>query len=334
MLWILSSGTTAVDQVKAICLKRDAIFASARSVNAHLQAKKAERWLIAIPAYHIGGFSILARAQLMGSEVKWLENWNGHTFLQVCEQQAIALTSLVPTQVFDLVQAKLPAPKSLRAIVVGGGALDPELYKQARSLGWPLLPSYGMTETASQVATASLSTLSNLDYPTLTPLDHADFSLREQRIWVRATSASELVATIRKGSTFTLENPLRAGWLPTQDLGTLRKGELSVQGRVDEVVKVLGVLVNIHQVEAELGKFGSDLAGRFAVLARPTLRSGHELILVTDSKDSLAHWAKAIQAYNANASGPKRIRNLLWIQSLPTTDLGKIRRRQLLSSLA
>ena len=46
--------------------------------------------------------------------------------------------------------------------MTGGGALDPSLYKQARDLGWPLLPSYGLTECGSQVATASLSSASDM----------------------------------------------------------------------------------------------------------------------------------------------------------------------------
>ena len=36
----------------------------------------------------------------------------------------------------------------------GGGAVSDELYRDARALGWRVLPSYGMTECCSQVATA------------------------------------------------------------------------------------------------------------------------------------------------------------------------------------
>ena len=40
-----------------------------------------------------------------------------------------------------------------------------ELYREARALGWPCLPSYGLTETASQVATAPLESLAGLHCP-------------------------------------------------------------------------------------------------------------------------------------------------------------------------
>ena len=64
------------------------------------------------------------------------------------------LTSLVPAQVFDLVNAGLKPPHILRAVLVGGGRLEDALYQKATALGWPLLPGYGMTEAASQIATA------------------------------------------------------------------------------------------------------------------------------------------------------------------------------------
>ena len=64
-------------------------------------------------------------------------------------------SSLVPAQVLDLVRAGLRPPPVLRAIVVGGGAISAELYRDARALGWPVLPSYGMTECCSQIATAT-----------------------------------------------------------------------------------------------------------------------------------------------------------------------------------
>ncbi len=80
-------------------------------------------------------------------------------FAEEMNEGAVTLTSLVPTQVHDLVQCALACPPSLRAVVVGGAELDPVLGERARELGWPVLQSYGMTEAASQVATASLASL-------------------------------------------------------------------------------------------------------------------------------------------------------------------------------
>lgn len=46
-------------------------------------------------------------------------------------------SSLVPTQVVDLVNGEIQAPPGVRCIIVGGGALDMETGRRARALGWP-----------------------------------------------------------------------------------------------------------------------------------------------------------------------------------------------------
>ena len=124
----------------------------------------ADRWLLALPPWHVGGFSLWARAFVSGSAVDVVEQkWNPQQFAEACEAHGTTLASLVPTQVVDLVQQGIDAPPSLRAVVVGGAGLERELGQSARLLGWPVLQSYGMTETASQVATEPLDHL-DLDF--------------------------------------------------------------------------------------------------------------------------------------------------------------------------
>src|SRR5947209_8496510 len=67
-LWVLSSGTQSVNQIKCVGLSRDAVEASAVAVNQHLQADRRDHWLVAIPSYHMGGYSIPIRAQIAGAK--------------------------------------------------------------------------------------------------------------------------------------------------------------------------------------------------------------------------------------------------------------------------
>ena len=64
LVWLLSSGTQSVDEIKAIALSIEAILQSAKAVNKHLRATAKDRWLLTLPFYHIGGLSIFARAHL------------------------------------------------------------------------------------------------------------------------------------------------------------------------------------------------------------------------------------------------------------------------------
>ncbi len=95
--------------------------------------------------------------------------WDAPAFAAWLAENQVTHTSLVPTQVHDLVAAGVQAPVSLRAIVVGGGHLDAATGRAARALGWPVLASYGMTEAASQIATQGLDSLKTLYQPAPLP---------------------------------------------------------------------------------------------------------------------------------------------------------------------
>ncbi|MGZ8867916.1 MAG: AMP-binding protein, partial [Thermoanaerobaculia bacterium] len=148
-VWVATSGSSGA--LKLVALSKDAILSSAAAVNDHLDARPGDVWGRVLPSFHVGGLGIDARAALTGSRVEAF-GWDPRRFAA----GGFTLSSLVPAQVRDLVSAGLRAPRDLRAIVVGGGNLSDDLYSAGRELGWPLLPSYGLSEAASQVATATL----------------------------------------------------------------------------------------------------------------------------------------------------------------------------------
>ena len=103
---------------------------------------------MALPDFHVGGMGILARcheAFLQGGS-GWRGKWDPVRYHELALAEGSTLSSLVPTQLFDLVEHGLRAPEPLRAVIIGGGRLDDQLYEQALQLGWPLMESYGMTE--------------------------------------------------------------------------------------------------------------------------------------------------------------------------------------------
>lgn len=329
LTWILSSGTQSVDQVKVIGLTQQALESSAQAVNKLLKATPKDRWLLALPEYHIGGHSILVRARLSRSRVFHFGKWNAKKFITSLRKNKITLCSLVPTQLHDLISAQLSCPEQLRAVIVGGGALSPDLYLQARRLGWPVLPSYGLTECASQVATADLKSLNKNEYPALKILSHAKLKISDERLMIKSTALCSFVATINKAGEFTLEDPVRKGWLPTEDMGEVKDGSLKPLGRRDELVKVLGVLVSLPQIEHEIRKMASHLSGDLGVIAFAAPRSGAALTLVTDSQDSLRDWELVAKKHNQHEPGPSRMVHLVWVPEVPRTSLGKLKRAEL-----
>jgi O-succinylbenzoic acid--CoA ligase len=336
LMWVLSSGTQSQGSMKAIGLRAENFLCSAESVNRHLQSTAQDRWLVAIPHYHVGGLSIYARAHLSGARVFVHQQcWDPRLFVQALVNDQITLTSLVPTQVHDLVQAALPSPGCLRAAVIGGGALSPQLYVRARQLGWPVLPSYGLTECCSQVATASLQSLQNSHFPDLQVLPHVQVELREGRIFLRSQAIGPWVAVIQPSAEFTLEDPCPQGFLATEDLAELADGGLRILGRRDDVVKILGVLVKVDEVEHRLREHfaAAGLRGDVAVLALPDVRNENKLVIFTNGEQSLQTWQAQLARFNAQSGGPQRVHGFCWVPHIPRSEMGKVKKgalRQLL----
>lgn len=312
-----TSGSTG--RCKWVALSRDALLASARAVNEHLSAGPDDRWLLALPRFHVGGMGILARCYQSSSEVLVLEGrWDAAEYFCVADGEGVTLSSLVPTQLVDVVRLGCSAPESLRALLIGGGRLDDATYQRAVGLGWPVIETYGMTETASQVATASvgcrdLKLLANWQAKTA----------RDGRLMVRGDAL--LSCYVSRGTDgWIMSDPREDGWLTTGDLADVRKGCVVVRGRADRCVKVLGELVNLAEVEIDLLDCagGGVSADDFAVVAVSDQRSGHRLVLCSDKGVEMGEW---VDRYNARCRPVDRISEVQVVDGLPRSLLGKVR---------
>ncbi len=222
-VWLSTSGGGSSGP-KWVGLSKTALLASAQAVNAHLQSQESDIWLKALPTFHVGGLSIYARAHLTGAKVvdSSNEKWNAQEFVRKVEEYRISLTSLVPTQIFDLVEANRNCPPSLRAVVVGGGALGESLYKRAVALKWPLLSSYGMSECSSQVATAPLSSCGKAEMAAPEKLGHVEWRLNSDgRIELKSEALLTCYARWT-GADWAFWDPKDAmGWFKSEDLGQI-----------------------------------------------------------------------------------------------------------------
>ena len=141
MVVFQTSGTSG--DPSYVCHSRSGLLASANAVNAHIRSLADDVWVCVLPTFHVGGLGVYARGYCSKSKVYAMGSaWDPHRFRECCVQNGATLSSLVPTQVFDLVRAGIPSPPSLRAVLVGGGLLDEKLEAQARALRWPVLRAY------------------------------------------------------------------------------------------------------------------------------------------------------------------------------------------------
>jgi O-succinylbenzoic acid--CoA ligase len=286
-VWLATSGSGGM--LKLVALSSDALEASARAVNAHLASDAADVWLNALPLFHAGGLGIIVRAALAGSSWEPCGAWSADHFTRRAYDTGATLASLVPTQVRDLESAGAPAPPRLRAVVVGGGPLEESTLSSMRRRGWNLLPSYGLTEAASQVATARVDTT---DFAWLPLLPHCEARLGEGGVLeLRGNSLMDGWMLFRPDGSAKWEDPKRDGWLRTGDRAELRRGEIRLLGRADDLVKIRGELVDLSALEISLQS--QVPSGRVAVHRVPDERSGFELLVVAENAAAAAE-ARAV----------------------------------------
>lgn len=323
LVFFRTSGSTGTP--KWIGHHRAGLLASAGAVNAHLHVDPDSCWGLVLPWYHVGGFGVLARVRAASCRLVTIPGkWNPAATVGRLAEERVTHLSLVPTQVHDLVVAGLRAPRDLRAVVVGGGILPVPTGRAARGLGWPVLPSYGMTETASQIATLRPDRL-DLPYETA-PLDLIDpWEAREGpggRIEVRGPSLFEgTLAPVEDGWNY---EKRRGDWHTTSDIGSAAGRTLTIAGRADTLVKILGELVDPVAVEAELLASTDVPPGSAAVVAVADARAGARLVLVHGPEIGSEPAARLVGDHNLRCPGFRRITAIVeFPEGLPLSALGK-----------
>ena len=310
---------------KWVGLSKEAFLTSAAAVNQHFEVTAADRWLIALPLHHVGGFSILARVHLSGSScVHSTQRWQPQAFQTLCEQEKITLVSLVPAQVHDLVFQRVKSPANLRVAIIGGGGMSPELAAAARDLGWPVFQSYGMTEAASQIATQPLRGAGET-FGELQVLPH--WQVRQNQEGRLAISGVSLASGYAD-----CDAEDRWHWTPlgpeliTRDHVRLwdHAGHrwLSFVGREAGFVKILGELIHLAPLQARLDALAlsQGLDHQPVIASLPDARRDSRLILVAENASA----ATLLDLMNQSTEPLCQLTEMLLVPSIPRTELGKV----------
>jgi O-succinylbenzoic acid--CoA ligase len=148
---LFTSGTTG--QPKAVRLTYRNFAASAAASATRLGVLPDDRWCCPLSLYHMGGLSVVLRSAFYGTTAVLTRGFDAADLLATLERYDCSGVSLVPTMVEQLLDADAKISESLRFALVGGAPTPPDLVERALNAGLPICPTYGMTETASQVAT-------------------------------------------------------------------------------------------------------------------------------------------------------------------------------------
>lgn len=317
------SSKSAGQSVKLMALSIESVLNSARRVNFYLNAKKENRWGLCLPRFHVAGLGVLARAYLAGAEVSEF-NFNTHDFAKNLIASDISFLSLVPAQVYDLVNAGVKAPAQIKKVFVGGGFLNQRLRLQIKELGWPVTETYGMTETSSMVALRE-----NQDsYFALLPGVSA--KIADEVLLLKCDSLVTAVVQKTDGDII-MTDIVRDGWLPTEDVATLHEKEngtyLELHGRKSDYVKILGEGVSLSELRAKLQNIAQQEGldpRHYELVAVEHARAGYQLVLVIEESVS-AQQQNLINLFNQSCRPYEKISEALVLRQIPRSDLGKLK---------
>lgn len=151
-LILFTSGTSG--SPKAVVLSRGNLRSSARGSARRLGHVPTDGWLDPLPFYHMGGLAPVLRTGLSGGTLV-LTDPDPDAMAHALSCTRVTGISVVPTLLHDTLRetTALEHPR-LRFVLAGGAAMSEPLIDACQRRRIPLYPTYGMTETSSQVATA------------------------------------------------------------------------------------------------------------------------------------------------------------------------------------
>lgn len=319
-LIIATSGSTGTP--KGAMLTGANLAAAVTASRRRLPIGPGDVWLGCLPTFHIGGLSLMFRCLEVGATTRLHPRFDLDAAAADIEGGSVTHVSLVPAMLAQLVEAGCRPSSKLRCALIGGAGLPAALAARAAAAGWPICPSYGMSEVGSQAATC----VRIADWrPGMAgrPLPGLEIGTSPSgRIRVRglAVMAGYVNPDLKPGDGLDED-----GWFETNDMGGLdANGDLQVMGRADDLLISGGE--NIHPATVE------DLAGHcpgvtaIGVSGRPDPAWGDLLVAVVVgpvAETDFLGWCRH------NVPSHLRPRAMVRADALPLTKGGKLDRQAL-----
>ncbi|MBI5415367.1 MAG: o-succinylbenzoate--CoA ligase, partial [Candidatus Omnitrophica bacterium] len=222
---------------------------NALGANERIPVIPGDRWLLSLPLYHVGGLGIVWRTFLAGGTVVVPDL--SADLADSLRKFNVTHVSLVPTQLHRLLSdpKNVGVLQKMKAVLIGGGPVPGALILRAIDAGLPVYVTYGLTETASQVATSNRLTKENPS-PEARPLRYSEVCVSpDNEILVRGKTL--FAGYWRNGRVDPCVD--QEGWFATGDLGRLNAdGSLTVLGRKDNMFISGGENIQPEEIERHL----------------------------------------------------------------------------------
>jgi O-succinylbenzoic acid--CoA ligase len=277
------------------------------------------------------------RSVRFGGPVRLLPRFDAAEVSAVLDAGDIAAVSLVPTMLSRLLAHRegRAVPPGLRVLLLGGAAAAPELLARALAAGYPVCPTYGLTESCSQVATAAPPPVGAARALPMLPLRGSELRIDVDGRDAPPGTPGEIVVrgpTVMRGylrDPLSTARALREGWLYTGDIGCLdAEGGLRVFDRRDDLIVSGGE--NVYPAEIEAVLLEHQSVDDVGVAGVPDADLGARVVAWVVAAPGTAPDVAALQHHcRSRLAGFKQPREFRYVDALPRNAAGKLQRSRL-----
>ncbi|MEH2259152.1 2-succinylbenzoate--CoA ligase [Nostoc sp.] len=318
-------------QIKFAIHTWETLTASVQGFTEYFQLKQVNSFCV-LPLYHVSGLMQFMRSFTTGGKLAIQPFKAVETDPISNIKQSEFFISLVPTQLQRLLQ-NLELTKWLsqfNTVLLGGAPAWNELLEKARFHHIRLALTYGMTETASQIATLKPDDFLDGKISSGQILPHAKITIRNQQ--------SEILNSNQIGNITIQAKSLAFGYYPimrenqtdfkVDDLGFLDdQGHLNIVGRNSD--KIITGGENIYPAEIESAIQSTQMVADICVIGIPDKHWGQALTAIYIPKKSDTSALKIQTLLKDKLSKFKIPKYWIPQQNLPRNSQGKINRQQL-----
>lgn len=321
---LFTSGTTG--RPKAVEQTMLNHFSSAMNAARHTGSYPDDRFLVVTPLFHMSGLAVVYRSVIYGIPLILEPHFSPNKTITWIQTEHITHISLVSVMLDRLLEAGLRR-FDLRVVLTGGGPVPLPILTRALDRGIPVMQTYGMTETASQVATL-------LPEEAIRKIGSAGKAIAPTEIRINRYQEIEVKGpTVMNGYFANPEATAAAftadGYLKTGDLGRIdADGYLYVLDRRSDLIISGGENIYPAEVEAALlsisGITEAGVVGRFdPVWGQVPVAFIVSTLSETDVRQEME---RLLAKYKCPVS-------YFYRDTLPRNANGKLIRRQLKESL-
>ena len=331
-----TSGTTG--KPKGVMLTYGNHWWSAISSSLNIGLEMQDRWLCAVPLFHMSGLSILLRSVIYGITMVIQKRFDPHVVNQSIQKEEITIVSVVSAMLKnmldDLGADKYPA--TLRCMLLGGGPAPYPLLTICEEKQIPVFQTFGMTETASQIVTLSPEYMLDKQgsagkalFPSEVKVshNHKELSPREHgEILVKGPTVTKGYWK-REGAT---SEAFEDGWLHTGDIGFVDEdGFLFVLDRRKDLILSGGE--NVYPAEIEAAILEHMDVEDVGVTGVQDERWGEVPAAFVVSKNPMLTDQQLLDYLSERLARYKLPKSITFVEALPRNGANKLQRNLLAS---